>query len=133
MRMMQKFHLPFYIIGAFTITFFLYILFSVPPKINEDIVLSNIFYFFLSFLLASTIITSFVFYFIRILFIEKTKRQEGNLLLRTAFRKSLRQGFLVSLALSGLAALNAFNSLNPLNAILFLGILILFEFYFSNR
>lgn len=110
-----------------------YIIWSVPPKIDGELVLSNFLYaMFSGFLGLSSLLTIFI-YFISKLFTPKRRINATDLLTKKIFLMSVRRSLLISTLFTGTISLNVFDLLNILNVSLLVGILILVEIYFTNK
>lgn len=124
---------PFFILGVVCWGVAGYLIYNIPPKIGEAIVLTNVSYFFLAALFALGISLSLIFYFIESVFYRRARGVDPMPTLRGLFRRSARRGFLLSILVVGLIASNAFGLLNLINAALLMGIVVLIEMYFSSH
>jgi hypothetical protein len=130
---MRRFHLPILVLGVISGLFLAYLVLTVPPTLEDRVVLANVAYFFISLLVTLAVLLSFVIYFFNYLISKKPASADPDTFLRGVFKKSLRRGFLLSVAATGLVFLNTLHSLTLLNIILLLGIAVLIEMYFSSR
>lgn len=110
-----------------------YLVWSIPPKIEDKIVLSNLSYVLLSGFLALSLTATVIHYFTGGFFVEKRRGVESAIAIKNLFMRSIRRGFLISILATSFAALNAFELFNIFNAVLLIGIIILAEIYFSSR
>ncbi|HEX7456216.1 MAG TPA: hypothetical protein VF303_02000 [Candidatus Nanoarchaeia archaeon] len=122
-----------FLLAAASWIFSAYIVWYIPPKIDNALVISNLVYFFLFGTLALALTASLVFYLFGSFFQLKIHGVGREPTLKRLFLRSARRGFLLALLISATIALNVFNLLNLLNAALVIGIILLAEIYFSGR
>ena len=130
---MKLFLTPIFLFAVAGWGFFGYLVWFVPPEIEEHLALSNIVYAIISGGAALGFSVSLVHYFFALFFKPKLRSMPTGSQERKTLLQSLRRGFLFSITLSGVIALNVFDLLNLLNAGLLIGIAILAEIYFSSR
>lgn len=130
---MRLFIIPSLVIAIFAWGFFGYIVWTVPPKIEGALVISNLVYFLISGGLGLALTAGLLIYFVGNFFLPKVRGVDPTHQLRSLIFRSLRRGFLLSILIVGLVSLNIFGLLNLLNAALVIGIVILAEIYFSSR
>jgi hypothetical protein len=130
---MRFFLIPIFIIGVLFWAIFGYLVWTIPPKIDGQLVVTNVLYTVLTgaFSLWST--TTLVHYLIGSFFLPKVRGIDQTNPAKRLLLESLRRGFLLSTAVSGLVILNVFEIINLLNVSLILGIAVLIEIYFANR
>ncbi|OGY21276.1 MAG: hypothetical protein A2126_02130 [Candidatus Woykebacteria bacterium GWB1_45_5] len=130
---MRVFLIPTTILGVTAWAILGYLIYFVPPKIEGNLILSNLSYVLILTLIALTVTISLVFYFISSFFLPKSRTIDPTYSSRALFRRSLRRGFLIATVTTSLMALNALGILNLINATLIIGIAVLVEIYFSSR
>lgn len=130
---MKLFLIPIFLFALVGWGFFSYLVWFVPPEIEGRLALSNIVYAIISGGVALGLSVSLVHYFFARYFQPTLRSVKTGVQERKTLLQSLRRGFLFSVTLAGVIALNVFDLLNLLNAGLLIGIAILAEIYFSSR
>ena len=130
---MRLFIIPIFLVAAASWAFFGYIVWAVPPKMDETLVISNLIYFLASGSLALGFTSGLVLYFIGSIFLPEVRGAETAKAPKKLLFRSFRRGLFFSVLISSVVALNIFGLLNILNAALVIGIILLAEIYFSGR
>lgn len=130
---MKIFLTPIFILSIISWGIFGYFIYFIPPKVDDQIVLSNITYTIFSGSLGLLFTTTLTTYFIGNFFQPKVRIVGTTNPSRKLLVRSLRKGFLFSVSLAGIITLNVFEIINLLNAGLIIGIAILAEIYSSSR
>ena len=133
MVLVKLFLISIFLIAALLWVAFGYFIFNIPPKIDDQIVITNVTYTISSGALALWFTIGLVHFFLGSFFQPKVRGIDQINLYKRLLLGSLRRGFLVSAAAAGIVALNVFEVANLLNAGLIIGIVILVEIYFSSR
>ena len=110
-----------------------YIIWSVPPKIEGQLVLSNFLYALGSSFVGLSFALTLFLYLLLSIFWPKKRAAISERPTKKIFWASARRAGLLSTLLTGLITLNVFDLLNILNGVLLVGILVLIEIYFSSR
>ena len=130
---MKLFIIPIFLVVAASWAFFGYIVWAVPPEMDETLVISNLIYFLASGSLALGLTSGLVLYFIGSIFLPEVRGAETAKAPKKLLFRSFRRGLFFSVLISSVVTLNIFGLLNVLNAALVIGIILLAEIYFSGR
>lgn len=131
---MKKFLWPLIIFNLLAWAGFLLFLFKIPPKIDDQLILSNLVYFLLLGFVSIALSLSLVLYSLRFIFhfgFAKSVSKEETL--KTIIRRSLKDGFLLSLSGLILAVLQLTKTNNSLNSLLVVLIVALIEIYWTRK
>ncbi len=130
---MRPFLIPILLFSIISWGIFGYFIYFIPPKVDSQIVLSNILYTITSGFLGLSFTTTLIAYFIGNFFQPKVRIVSATNPSKKLLFRSLRRGLLFSASLAGIITLNVFGIVNLLNAGLIIGIAILAEIYSSSR
>jgi hypothetical protein len=105
-----------------------------PPYLNNpaNLIVINLFYFFVSLWVFIACGLTILLYSYRNLTLKKRRKEqiESLHLPKLVLVQSLRQGIIFATAIAGIGLLHVFKLSNPLNIVLLISILILIEIYF---
>lgn len=108
--------------------------FTTPITSEGSLVPINLVYFFVSAWISLAGTIALVLYCVRSFRLKKLRNEVGLVNKpKLLFKISLRQGILISTALTGVALLNALNFSNPLNIISLVSAIVLIEIYFFSH
>ena len=130
---MKIFLFVIFIISALSWSGFGFIIWTVPPKIDDQLAITNFLYALALGFTGLWGTFTLLIYLVTNIFKPKTRITEAQPSDKKIIWSSIRRSLLISSLAAGLITLNVFELLNILNVVLLAGILILIEIYFSSR